>query len=603
MAAETLQQILALIPADYREKLFALLSARPVDETALEHVLSDLLVALDAPAREQLIGHLMEAILPWESLVPARYPQWRRLVRAAAIYVGVHLSARRLIPKLARQLTLPPETPPERRLLIFIEQMPALQKIGQSLARHRHLDPAVRAELSRLESAIQDVRPAEIFATVQQQLGPLFPRYQIELQTVLLAEASVSAVLRFTWQNPATNQPERGVFKVLKPYVAAYFAEDLQLLRGLALYFAENRAAFQLPPAGLSEMLDEVRHLLTRETDLPAEQAMLAEAYVRYQAVAGVRVPRLIQALSTPTITAMSDETGVKVTEALRNHPRTKQQQLATRMVVALVATPLFAQQEESVFHADLHAGNLLIDPQNGDLVILDWALVERLSRAQRRAIVTLFVASAWRDAEQLFTALARLSSDDLPNDATKAALVRGQIATYLTQLSPLAAPTTVRVLTLLDAVMSSGVRFPAELLLFRKMLFTLLDVLTEVAPGYGIDAALIQQALTLLAQEAPQRWQLPPTDTTHHFPSQLTNYDLTHFTWSLPLLPTRLGLQLSEQLQANTLATLHQLFERARAGQPPALLQQASSALQALPARWAKPTPPPEQAIPLVES
>jgi predicted unusual protein kinase regulating ubiquinone biosynthesis (AarF/ABC1/UbiB family) len=604
MEAETIQQILTLLPSDHREKLFTVLSARPVDEAALERVLSNLFTTIDAPTREQLIGQLMTAVLPWENLVPAHYPQWRRLVRDAAIYVGVHLSSRRLIPKLVRQLTLPVETPAERRLLIFIEQMPALQKIGQTLARNRHLDPAVRAELTRLESAIQDVRPAEIFAIVQQQLGPLFNRYEIELQSVLLAEASVSAVLRFTWRNPTTKQQERGVFKVLKPYIATYFAEELQLLRGLAVYIHENRAAYQLPPAGLSEMLDEVRHLLERETDLPAEQATLAEAYARYQAVAGVRVPQLIQALSTPTITAMSDETGLKVTDALRNQPRASQQQLAARMVTALLATPLFAPEEESIFHADLHAGNLLVEAKTGALVILDWALVERLSRAQRRHFVMLFVASAWRDADRIFTALAHLSSDDLTSDATKAALIRGHIATYLAHLPPLAIPTTTRVLTLLDGVMSSGVRFPAELLLFRKMLFTLLDVLQEVAPGYQIDSVLIQHALTLLAKEAPQRLRLLPTDTSQRFNSHLTNHDLNVWAWTLPLLLNRVWSQLNEQMVNDNLTRCQQLLGKLPAVSLPGALSQATPPpVEENPARSAKTTGQSSIAIPITDA
>ena len=604
MEAETIQQILALLPSDHREKLFTVLSARPVDEVALERVLSNLFTTIDASTREQLIGQLMTAVLPWENLVPAHYPQWRRLVRDAAIYVGVHLSSRRLIPKLVRQLTLPMETPAERRLLIFIEQMPTLQKIGQTLARNRHLDPAVRAELTRLESAIQDVRPSEIFAIVQQQLGLLFNRYEVELQGVLLAEASVSAVLRFTWRNPTTKQQEQGVFKVLKPYIATYFAEELQLLRGLAVYIHENRAAYQLPPAGLSEMLDEVRHLLERETDLPAEQATLAEAYARYQAVAGVRVPQLIQALSTPTITAMSDETGLKVTDALRNQPRASQQQLAERMVTALLATPLFAPEEESIFHADLHAGNLLVEAKTGALVILDWALVERLSRAQRRHFVMLFVASAWRDAERLFTALAGLSQDDLSQDATKAALVRGHIATYLAQFSPLAAPSTTRVLILLDGVMSSGVHFPAELLLFRKMLFTLLDVLQEVAPGYQIDSVLIQHALTLLATEAPQRLRLLPTDASQRFNSHLTNHDLNVWTWTLPLLLNRVWLQLNEQMVNDSLTRCQQLLGKLPVVSLQAALPQATPPpSEENPARGATTTVQPSIAIPITDA
>jgi predicted unusual protein kinase regulating ubiquinone biosynthesis (AarF/ABC1/UbiB family) len=41
------------------------------------------------------------------------------------------------------------------------------------------------------------------------------------------------------------------------------------------------------------------------------------------------------------------------------------------------VAVPFFSREEDSTFHADPHAGNLLYDETNRELVILDWALAE----------------------------------------------------------------------------------------------------------------------------------------------------------------------------------------------------------------------------------
>ncbi|MFN8441270.1 MAG: AarF/UbiB family protein [Caldilineaceae bacterium] len=580
METETIQQILALLPPEYQEKLFMVLTAHPINQSALEKILEDGLTTLDTETRQKLISELIGQLLPLDTLVPDIYQRWRPIVRDAAIYWGAHLSNRRLIPKLARQFILPVETSLERRLLIFIEQMPALQKIGQSIARNRHLTPTFRDELTRLENSIQDIRPAEIFTTVQQQLGTLFSRYEIEMQTVLLAEASVSAVVRFSWQNPTTNQREQGVFKVLKPYVIDYFAEDLDLLRGLTEHLEQNRALYQLPAAGLREMLDEVRHLLEQETALSNEQAMLTEAYIRYQGINGIRVPRLIQELSTPYITAMSEENGAKVTDALRHQTGRQKRQLAERIIVAVLAVPLFAEEEQSLFHADLHAGNLAVKEETGELLILDWALVDRLSREQRRHFVILFIASAWRDPERIFAAIAYLCSDDLSSDTTKATLVRGHIATYLAQLSPFASSITANMLMLLDAVMTSGIRFPSELLLFRKMLFTLMDVLNEVAPDCKVEPVLVRYALTLLSRELPQRLQLSATDTLHDFGSHLTNKDLTVWLLTLPLVGNRLWLQVNEQMVNQGLDRFQQIFGKQMSFNPRSWIEKVKPTL-----------------------
>ncbi|MBP7964642.1 MAG: hypothetical protein KBG20_00380 [Caldilineaceae bacterium] len=580
MESRTIQDLLYLLPRVQQEKLFVALAADPIDLLSVEKSLAEALAAFDSTTREQLVGELVGQFLPLDALVPEIYRQWRPIVRDAVIFIGGRLSDRRLVPKLARQLILPPGTTLEQRLLNFIEQMPALQKIGQMVARNRHLEPGFRAELTRLENAIQDISPAEIFATIEHQLGTLITHYQVEMRSVLLAEASVSAVVSFAWRNPATKQRERGVFKVLKPYVIEYFAEDLNLLRGLAGYFDQNRAAYQLPPAGLGDTLDEVRHLLEREIDLPNEQSALTAANKRYQQMAGVRVPRLILELSTPYITAMSEELGVKVTDAFRNQPQRKRTQLAERMIEALLAVPLFDAEAQSVFHADLHAGNLAVDERTGDLVILDWALVERLSRTQRRHFILLLLAFTWRDPQRAYEAIAELSLTDLANDPTKAALVRGHIAQSLAQLSPLALPDVAVVIDLLDSITKSDIRFPAELLLFRKMLFTLMDVLRAVAPDVKLDEVIARYMLVLMAKEQPQRLLFWATDTTRSFNSQLYNYDLTALTLTLPLVGQRLWLQMGEQLTNQGLEKAQTLLSQSASLLPNTLMDSMKSAV-----------------------
>ena len=58
----------------------------------------------------------------------------------------------------------------------------------------------------------------------------------------MLSEASVSAVIRFTWKNP-DRERQRGVFKVLKPYVREYYAEDMTLLQELGAFLAAGKRA------------------------------------------------------------------------------------------------------------------------------------------------------------------------------------------------------------------------------------------------------------------------------------------------------------------------------------------------------------------------
>ena len=139
----------------------------------------------------------------------------------------------------------------------------------------------------------------------------------------------------------------------------------------------------------LAETLTEIRLLLEREVDFPREQATLANALSEYRSLRGVRVPQVIPRLSTATITALTFEEGKKVTD-VRVVPAKLRLSVADRLARALLAVPALSREKNSIFHADPHAGNLLYDRRRNELVILDWALTERLTRRQRKNVVLL---------------------------------------------------------------------------------------------------------------------------------------------------------------------------------------------------------------------
>jgi hypothetical protein len=105
-----------------------------------------------------------------ERLVPPQYAEWRPVVREAMLYFGSHLSTSRLAPKLVEQMELPVDTTPENRLLRLIAKVPALQKLGQVIARNRHLHPSVRRALTQLENGICDASAEEIRTIIDPSL-------------------------------------------------------------------------------------------------------------------------------------------------------------------------------------------------------------------------------------------------------------------------------------------------------------------------------------------------------------------------------------------------------------------------------------------------
>jgi ubiquinone biosynthesis protein len=449
------------------------------------------------PMLRQAAGKWIVERLPIEELVPEKYASWRVLVQDAMQFTVWTLSAGRLAPKLVEQWRLPADTPTEERLLLLIAKVPGLQKLGQVLARNRHLLPPLRCALSELENSIRDVNPAEVRKIILQELGPRLRENQVKLRPGIFSEASVSAVTRFTWWNPELGRRERGVFKVLKPYIPVCFAEDMELLSRLAKYLGARHREYGFGRRVLNDTFCDVRELLQHEVNFAREQATLQEAREMYRGVRGVRVPRVISPLCTSRITALTEEPGKKITNAARRLPMWRRLRLSEQLLEAFIAVPIFAAERRALFHADPHAGNLLYDERSGELVILDWALTERVTREQRRRLGLLFVMSALRDPAGMRQQIEALSRKRRKIGARQAKIIRECVERFIARLPLTRLPQAVDTTDLLEDIAFKGVRLPAPLIMLRKVLFTLDGVQHDLGAGdVGMASIMARQGL-----------------------------------------------------------------------------------------------------------
>jgi len=483
--------------------------------------------------RAEMGRWIVDHLVPVEHLVPEPYAVWRQPVREAMRFVVDHLSDARLAVKLLEQIELPPNARPETRLLQLIARVPGLQKLGQVLARNRHLRPALRKALAELENGIHDVDAAGVRAIIRQQLGPKLERFAVEIKPKLLSEASVSAVIGFTWRDPQSGTRERGVFKVLKPHIPACFAEDMELLQELAHYFGRRHREYGSGARAIPDTFKKVRRLLQHEVDFPREQKTLVEAWALYRNVPKVRVPRVIRPLCTDTITAITEEAGAKVTDEVRRMPAWRRRAVAQQLVEALVAVPLFSPAEHSLFHADPHAGNLLYNRHTGELIIIDWALRERLDREHRRQLALLFLMVFLRDPVGAANAITALAEQPAGRSSRKAEVIRERVRRFLDALPLTRLPSATDAMRLLEEVAFQGIRFPAPLIMLSKVLFTLDGILEDI----GGDRASMGM---VMARHIARRWLTNRASIA----SPLTSSDWITLQCSALLYSTRLWVK-----------------------------------------------------------
>src|SRR5260370_19744566 len=141
----------------------------------------------------------------------------------------------------------------------------------------------LRRGMWELENGMSDVTVEEVRRLIEEGLGKRLTEYAVELEPAILSEASVSAVIRFTW-NYAGREREQGVFKVLKPYVPECFGEDMRLLQDLGEFLTSPNRGYGFAIHDVKEMLAEVLLLLAHELEFRREQATLLAAAEVYRA-------------------------------------------------------------------------------------------------------------------------------------------------------------------------------------------------------------------------------------------------------------------------------------------------------------------------------
>jgi len=547
-----------LVPEQLQQAFRGLVSENATREERVAAIGAALASVTGRALRAEMGRWIVDHLVPVEHLVPEPYAAWRQPVREAMLFVVGHLSEARLAVKLLEQIELPTNARPETRLLRLIAKVPGLQKLGQVLARNRHLRPALRKALAELENGIHDVDATGVEAIIREQLGPKLERFAVEIKPRLLSEASVSAVIPFTWHNPQSGNRERGVFKVLKPHIPLYFAEDMELLQELAQYFGRRHREYGSGASAIPDTFKKVRRLLQHEVDFPREQRTLLEAGELYKHVRGVRIPGVIRPLCTATITAITEETGAKVTDEVAWIPAWRRRAVAEQLVEALVAVPLFAPSKHSLFHADPHAGNLLYNGRTGELIIIDWALRERLSREQRRQLALLFLMVALRDPVGAANAITAMAERPGRRGSRKAEVIRDRVRRFVDALPLTRLPSATDAMRLLEEVAFQGVRFPAPLIMLSKVLFTLDGILEDIG-GDGASMGVV------MARHIARRWL---TDRAA-FASPLTSKDWITVQCSALLYSSRLLIKGEQTIVDRLLSRIPATVASAKSAPP----------------------------------
>jgi ubiquinone biosynthesis protein len=483
----------------------------------------------EGPFGQRVAREIVNRTRPQQA-VPEAYAPYKPVVRDGIEFFLSRVSRPRLVELVASQLKLPPDTTAQERLLELAKRFPTLHKLGQTIARNPGLDPQVKKWLIHLENGRYGTPLESLLERIGIIEESIDETGQIRVEPVIIAEASVGAVLPFQWRAPHTNTPLQGVLKILKPGIRGRVREELAILEETARFFENHREHYPLKNLQLLDLFQEVRQRLAREIDMRAEQHYLDEAAQFYGTLPGIEIPERLP-LSTGALTAMTYLEGPKITEA-QLHP-SDLRQCAARLFETLICKPLFSRRQASLFHGDPHAGNILaVRSAASDRVrigLVDWSLAGHLGKGDRIRAAQLIQAIFKNDLSGIRRSVIALHQGPQP-DPQRRRQFRRRVLRLMRSSDFADRPLLGRTFKLLEHLALEGFVFPADLMLFGKAIFTLEGVLYDLWPRFDMDAAVTRHLAALMTREFPDRLRgflAPFTDRPENYPSLISNVEL----------------------------------------------------------------------------
>jgi predicted unusual protein kinase regulating ubiquinone biosynthesis (AarF/ABC1/UbiB family) len=270
---------------------------------------------------------------------------------------------------------------------------PAFVKVGQTLSTRPDLLPLTYLDvLAALHDRLPPFPNEIAFGFIEEELGwkpeTLFDTFEREP----CAAASLGQVYR-----AVTHEGQTVAVKVQRPDLRRDISLDLALVRRLAARVERSRRLSLGQP--WVSLVDEFGSKLFEELDYVHEAHLTEHFRADVEDMPGVYAPRVYWEFTSRRVLTTEYIEGIKINE--------KEELIAAGIDIhALLSVGVRANLkqlfEHGLFHADPHPGNLLVLPEDGTLVFIDFGMMGIVSDDQKERIVEIFVDVINRRPENL---------------------------------------------------------------------------------------------------------------------------------------------------------------------------------------------------------
>jgi ubiquinone biosynthesis protein len=351
------------------------------------------------------------------------------------------------------------------RLRLMIEDLgPTFVKFGQIVADRPDLvSEQLRNELKKLQTSAKPFDTAHAWRIMEEELGDPIHEVFEHLDHNPIASASIAQVYRGKLRNG-----EMVAVKVQRPHIKQKISIDLVLMKLLAEQVVKTYP--ELASFNVIEFVEDFGTIMKKELDFANEASNMMRFADMFKYDEYCYIPKVYSQYSTQKMLVMEFVTGVE--------PDAKDELLAKGFdtkQIAFNGTQIILKMilKHGFFHADPHAGNLLIRANN-QVVLLDHGMTASLKPGQIQALINFMLGFARQDTHRISKALLALLNINFYKDHADLEFEVGELIQKYSYIPYEKVDISHLLSDTFNVILRHGLKVPTNLYMLLKTLGTI---------------------------------------------------------------------------------------------------------------------------------
>ncbi len=286
------------------------------------------------------------------------------------------------------------------------------------------------------------------------------------------------------------------VVKIRRPEAEHKVRTDLRLMREF-FRLTENYFA-NIGILNPLEIIDSFEETMLKELDYKNEALNMIRFRKIYAKDSHFYIPKPYTELSTEKILVIEFTAGCKVDDLQQLRDWGIQSEIIAEKITDIYLMQIF---EHGYFHADPHAGNILVKPDKS-VVLIDFGMTGKLSRQQKYDFASIALSIAQKNPKTLATGLRKLAAS---GEVENMKIFESDLEALIDDFSSMnAEETSIAILIgrLRQIAYEYKLRLPGTIFIILRALAILEGIGKKMHPDYKMTEFLIPYARKIIAEQ-----------------------------------------------------------------------------------------------------